>query len=84
MIVFVPHKRISAIEALHHSYFQEFGLAPSLSESELLPHTDLTSTISDTSDNETFQDEEPLTERTEETSPTSPRKRKESVGEKNE
>lgn len=59
MLKFIPQKRISAQEALQHQYFQQFGLIPSLSECELLPHTDLTSTFSDdTSDHEIFQDEE--------------------------
>ena len=48
---FLPEKRITAVEALHHPYFQQFKLYPSQTDSELMPHTELTlSTLSDTSD----------------------------------
>eukprot|EP01119_Soliformovum_irregulare_P009911 TRINITY_DN2386_c1_g1_i1.p1 TRINITY_DN2386_c1_g1~~TRINITY_DN2386_c1_g1_i1.p1 ORF type:complete len:885 (-),score=225.91 TRINITY_DN2386_c1_g1_i1:428-3082(-) len=64
LIVFIPHRRLSAIEALHHPYFQSYGLIPSALESDLHPHTDLTSTFSDTSDNDmSFQDIDELSYR---------------------
>jgi serine/threonine protein kinase len=58
MLIFIPQKRTSAIEALNHPYFQEYGLVPSPGESDMLPHTDLTSTFSDLSDNETLIEED--------------------------
>jgi len=61
MLAFAPKNRISAVDSFTHPYFQEFGLMPSQSDSELNPHTDLTSTISDEieqSDNDLDQQED--------------------------
>jgi serine/threonine protein kinase len=57
MMHFIPEKRLSALEALQHPYFQQFKQLPSV-DADLLPHTDLTlstqslTETSDVSDNE--------------------------------
>eukprot|EP01114_Cavostelium_apophysatum_P016602 TRINITY_DN4762_c2_g1_i2.p1 TRINITY_DN4762_c2_g1~~TRINITY_DN4762_c2_g1_i2.p1 ORF type:complete len:949 (-),score=249.84 TRINITY_DN4762_c2_g1_i2:33-2459(-) len=59
MLVFTTNGRVSAVEALHHPYFQEFGLVPSQSEADLNPHTDLTSTFSEYSDDDEEERDQP-------------------------
>ena len=44
MLVFAPQDRISAVDALKHPYFQQFGLIPTPSECDQNPLTDLTTT----------------------------------------
>eukprot|EP01116_Phalansterium_solitarium_P024478 TRINITY_DN8999_c0_g1_i1.p1 TRINITY_DN8999_c0_g1~~TRINITY_DN8999_c0_g1_i1.p1 ORF type:complete len:904 (+),score=354.75 TRINITY_DN8999_c0_g1_i1:125-2836(+) len=58
MLQFPTHSRISAVEALQHPYFAEYGLAPSYSEKNAHPHTDLTTNTTTLSDDATSEPED--------------------------
>ena len=59
MLQFIPEKRLSALEALQHPYFQQFKQLPSV-DADLLLHTELTlSTQSLTETSDVSDSEEP-------------------------
>jgi serine/threonine protein kinase len=60
MMQFIPEKRLSALEALQHPYFQQFAKQLPLIDADLIAHTELTlSTQSLTEEDDVSDSEEP-------------------------